>query len=1088
MLKRYCYLPIDVCLGLLFAIGTSTLLTASVYAQSIISAPDGTNTQVFSPANNPNQIDISGGTQSGSNLFHSFLQFGLNQGQIANFQSNSTIRNILSRVVGGNPSIIHGIIQVSGGNSNLFLMNPAGIIFGSSAQLNVPAGFIATTANGIGFNNGAWFNAIGNNDYATLVGDPSIFAFGMSQPGAIINAATLEVPSGQTLGLLGGTIVSTGALNAPGGQVMITAVPGGSFVRLSQAGSLLSLEVQPTSLLQNHPHDWTLPIASLPQLLTQPEIGNATKLTLNSAGQPVLSGSGLGIDAGDVVATRIYAGNSGNGGSVQILAHNNINLIQPLEGPVEVYPVSIATNSSLQNGGTISLQAGGNIVVNDRLRASGNLGGGNIQITAGGDVTLNGNHNSVRGGWGNGGHFTVWAGGKITAKNFQADSTQQGNGGTITLKALGDILAGALVTSGWDGNGGKISVTTDTGNITLTETTLSGTWNGLGGDIVLAAPQGSLNVKELISGSVFGQGGNITLTTGSSIHVSSGALYDYFLSQCGAGGAATVSCGSNGIITIIPTGSTTFPGPTLPLGFGLTLNTGQITLNGVKTVAPATDNSLPITNLSILTGAAQGSGGEVRGWAGSTIITNAIVTGAIKGNGNGVDLKSGTRIRTDDINTSSITNGSGGDVTLSAPIVRTGEIDTRSRDRSGSDGQIHINAQDLQVKGLLSSTISINDRVLKLEQERNQEFGNAFGVTSLTPLSVSEIQAKLRQVEQQTHLKPAVIYYQVFSPGTQIPQDLQIIVITANAPPISKTVGIHQVGLKRLTLDFRSQIREPNVQASTYLPTAKQLYDVLVSPIEGELQQRQVTTLLFSIDTSLPSIPFAALNDGQRFLVEKYTFSLIPALSLTETRYVGIQSDMRVLAMGVDQFSDPSQSPLPSVATELSDITNRFWAGTMLLNQEATTTTLKQQSQQPTFQIVHLATHAKFFPDDWHRSYIQLWDQKLHLDQLRQLNWHQSPQKELLVLSACETALGDVKSEMGFAGLAVQAGVKSALASLWSSDDQNTAQLMTMFYQNLRSTQIKAEALQKAQLTMIQREKPLHPYYWAVFTLVGSPW
>ncbi|HBB31712.1 MAG TPA: hypothetical protein DC064_07925, partial [Cyanobacteria bacterium UBA9273] len=128
-------------------------------AQSIVPATDGTGTVVTT---NGGSLDISGGTLSGdgANLFHSFDQFGLSSGEIANFLSNPQIQNILGRVVGGDPSIINGLIQVTGGNSNLFLMNPAGIVFGLGASLNVPAAFTATTANGIGFGDN-WFNAFG---------------------------------------------------------------------------------------------------------------------------------------------------------------------------------------------------------------------------------------------------------------------------------------------------------------------------------------------------------------------------------------------------------------------------------------------------------------------------------------------------------------------------------------------------------------------------------------------------------------------------------------------------------------------------------------------------------------------------------------------------------------------------------------------------------------------------------------------------------------------------------------------------------------------------------------------------------------
>ncbi|NES82943.1 MAG: filamentous hemagglutinin N-terminal domain-containing protein, partial [Moorea sp. SIO2B7] len=127
-----------------------SLLVSPANAQPITPAADGTGTIVTPDGD---RFDIHGGSLSGDgkNLFHSLQQFGLNEGQIANFLSNPQIRNILGRVVGGDPSVINGLIQVTGGNSNLYLMNPAGIIFGRNSQLNVPADFFATTATGIGF-------------------------------------------------------------------------------------------------------------------------------------------------------------------------------------------------------------------------------------------------------------------------------------------------------------------------------------------------------------------------------------------------------------------------------------------------------------------------------------------------------------------------------------------------------------------------------------------------------------------------------------------------------------------------------------------------------------------------------------------------------------------------------------------------------------------------------------------------------------------------------------------------------------------------------------------------------------------------
>ncbi len=271
-----------------------------------ITAESGTNsTGSVITTSDGQQFNISGGTQSGANLFHSFEQFGLDSSQIANFLSTPEIQNILGRVVGGNPSAIHGLIQVTGGNSNLFLMNPAGIVFGANTGLNVPASFTATTATGIGFGN-HWFNALGANDYASLVGNPSAFAFTTAQPGSIINSGYLSVQQGN-LTLLGGTVVSTGQLLALGGQVTVASIPGESVVRVSQPGMLLSLDIQPITPADGQPGNWELPVKSLPELLTGAGGGNATGLTVSNNGEVVLTGSGLRVENGDVVAKDVVS-------------------------------------------------------------------------------------------------------------------------------------------------------------------------------------------------------------------------------------------------------------------------------------------------------------------------------------------------------------------------------------------------------------------------------------------------------------------------------------------------------------------------------------------------------------------------------------------------------------------------------------------------------------------------------------------------------------------------------------------------------------------------------------------------------------
>jgi filamentous hemagglutinin family protein len=340
------------CFGLLMA----AIPCAPVVAQAqIVPASDGTGT-IAAPEGG-NTIEIRGGTLGSdrANLFHSFEQFGLNANQIANFISQPEIHNILGRVVGGNPSMIDGVLKVTGGNSNLFLMNPSGIVFGPNASLSLPGSFTATTATGMGFGN-SWFNGYGSNNYAALVGTPTSFAFDVTQPGAIVNSGNLAVTPGQNLTLVGGTVVSNGTLVAPGGNIMAAAVPGASRVRLSQTGNLLSLEVEQNQLNQTLVAD---PL-SLPELLTGAK-NHAPNLTVNGNGEVALGNSGIKIAAGDVAIKELQARNA------TLSATRNLTLVE----------------SQLQTSGNLNLLAKDTVQVRDSQT-------GAVAVKAGGDLRIQG--------------------------------------------------------------------------------------------------------------------------------------------------------------------------------------------------------------------------------------------------------------------------------------------------------------------------------------------------------------------------------------------------------------------------------------------------------------------------------------------------------------------------------------------------------------------------------------------------------------------------------------------------------------------------------------------------------------------------
>jgi len=305
MLHRY---------SVLLAIAAVAIATPA-RAQSIVPAADGIGTLAQTDGQT---YTIQGGSLAGNNLFHSLQSFGLNPGEIANFLADSNTRNILARVVGGQASVIDGLIQVAGGNPNLYLMNPAGLLFGAQAGLNVTADFIATTATGIGFDSGGWFNASAPLELAQLAGTPSQLAFDLAAPAPLVNAGNLSVAPGQQLALLGGSVTNSGTLAAPGGNILVSAVPGTSLVRLSQPGHLLSIEIEPPRAADGN---W-LPVAplDLPALLTGKQPG-VTELagTVTTASA---TGRGGSIDLlGDRLAlsgATIDASGATGGGTIRI--------------------------------------------------------------------------------------------------------------------------------------------------------------------------------------------------------------------------------------------------------------------------------------------------------------------------------------------------------------------------------------------------------------------------------------------------------------------------------------------------------------------------------------------------------------------------------------------------------------------------------------------------------------------------------------------------------------------------------------------------------------------------------------------------
>jgi CHAT domain-containing protein len=427
---------------------------------------------------------------------------------------------------------------------------------------------------------------------------------------------------------------------------------------------------------------------------------------------------------------------------------------------------------------------------------------------------------------------------------------------------------------------------------------------------------------------------------------------------------------------------------------------------------------------------------------------------------------------------------------------------------------------------------NLSSVIFPVEDRFTSEFVDYLNLPSTNTIATLEdAQNTLRAVQQATGIKPALVYMSFVPKGSTVDRpynsspllrveqqiegsdELELMAITPEGVPVRVRVpGTSRAQVMEAVGKFRDELTNPvKRNTKSYLPSSQQLYQWLVAPLEAELQAKGIQNLSFISDMGLRSIPMAALHDGKGFLIERYSVGSMPSLSLTDTSRPNFKNT-QVLAMGASQFAD--MTPLPGVEIEVSTITPQQWPGKSFLNEAFTLTNLKSQRQQQPFGIVHLATHAEFRSGDITQSFIQLWDTKLRLDQLRQMNWH-SPQVELLVLSACRTAVGDRNAELGFGGLAVKAGVKSALATLWYVSDEGSLGLMAEFYAQLKSAPIKTEALRQAQLAMLRQDVriqggmlhtsvgnlPLpaelananipnfsHPYYWSAFRMIGNPW
>ncbi|MEW6493303.1 MAG: CHAT domain-containing protein [Cyanobacteriota bacterium] len=795
-------------------------------------------------------------------------------------------------------------------------------------------------------------------------------------------------------------------------------------------------------------------------------------------GNITTAGGDIALTGTSINTASLNSSNTnGNGGAIDLRANGDITTSD------------LNSSSVTGNGGDISLTSNQGTLQSGNLNASGTTGGGKIAFQTSDRITTgninssasNGNGSAISltgaalttgdlnaSGVSGGGLITVKSGESITTGNINSSSSN-GNGDAISLVGEGAVLTGDLNASGVKGGG---AITVQSGESITSGAIDSSSEQGKGGNIILDPPNDIQVTSINAQGGTGGIGGSIDITTGRYFRAtglfSDGSCIN--ASICSAGGVGgspiTIRHGGQGITPF-------------DVGDATTNGTAGSISSGDYTVAPL--KSLPYT----------------------------------------------------------YTHGNIGIISVDPPAPTPAPTPPPSPTPSPSPTSPPLPSSS---PSLLPSSpppplpINLNDSVATVDSLFTNEYQQYLELDSVKSITLEDAQNSLRSIHSATGVKPAVIYA-VFVPSTftaeatentqsslglapqqselieqrQDSDQLELILVTPDQPPIRKRVpGTTRSSVLKVAGHLRREVIDITSRSTDYLPPAQQMYQWLVAPLDTDLKALGIENLVFIMDAGLRSVPLAALHDGQSFLVEKYSVGLMPSLSLTDTRYRNIKNT-QVLAMGASKF--PNQTPLPAVPMELEAITS-LWKGQSFLNQGFTLNNLKAQRRQKPFGIVHLATHAWFHPGESSNSYIQLSETELQLNQLRQLGWNDPP-VELLVLSACRTAQGNEKVELGFAGLSVQAGVKSALASLWFVSDEGSMALMTEFYEELKQAPIKAEALRRAQVALLKgevriedgklvtpsRTLPLppelaklgqqnlsHPMFWSAFTMIGNPW
>lgn len=1011
---------------------------------------------------------VEAGTVNGSNLFHSFRQFNVPESgvtfgiDLSSYVNGSEIKNIINRVTGSDPSSVLGRIESRSAfpNANLFLINPNGIIFGQNASLDIGGSFSASTATGIGFSNGQVFGVDLASPFPS--GEADSFQFAVAQPAGILSQGNLSVPPGSNIILTGGSVVSTGRLEAPDGAISVAAVKGNSAaVILRSLSTIIGLRIDANAV----PSSWTGKIAELPQLAklltgASPSL-EAGKVVVNPDGSlqlvPDATVTGLAtvlqptgqfdttgrfsIQPGDVSVKSISTGEA------QITASGNIGLFVP----------------NLQTTRGLTLRAADTLTLRDSMTAP-------ALIKAGGNILFRGDR-----------------GIDILALNFAGNFIESAFG-SIIFRSNGNILADSYFKIPASSNRGIFAASLTGAAVKL----LSAIDFDLISDtrVLFKLPTSAANIQTNIR------------------------AYREILAVDSR--TAAVVSGSN-----VPNNDPTqIAGP----GDAVTLGTEAA-------------KSQPLGDHQGIKGTINGAiSGFVTQTSLSTFNNSSQISASLPGNKSlsdvaGLLLKGGLILEARQALDQSIVQE------ISGYLGEAAQADSLSTDVT----DLTLEQQQLYAKyTAIEQRIALLDRKLMglsqvPEKERNEAY--KLQVVELTKqreqvireldqfTSRPEVSKLARRVSEarltklQKNLKSlnqgAVLLYPLI-----LDDRLELILVTPDGDPIRRTTNVSRKELEAEIKVFRNALEtvyDPSIDAR--IPGQK-LYEWMIKPIEQDLKQSKAKSILYAPYAQLRYVPLAALYDGDQWLIQRYRINNITSAGLQDfsskpqlhnSVLAGAVTKGTTIKVGDRSFNLPG---LPFAGREVEALAAMMPNSTKLLDGEFSPASTKEQLSKHS--IVHLATHAAFVKGKPKDSFILFGnDDRVTLEDVKKADWKMK-NVDLFVLSACDTALGEVlgtgEEILGFGYLIQQSGARAAIASLWSVDDGGTQVLMDIFYSIINKPGMtKAEALRQAQIALItgdfealgpegaqirkniQNRLPVtvteyinHPYYWAPFIMIGN--